>query len=125
MNGIAALYEWTLASSPAMSSRSSGKSSVGDQLGFVSARPAVVEPGCASARLEIFGEVEPVLDTAHAEVIPAGGSDGATMNVTRIYEYWWTMGTLAAANRSTGICSKAERDSISGIDSKMWPRATT
>jgi hypothetical protein len=42
--------------------------------------------------LEIFGEVEPALDMAHAEVVPAGGSDGATTSVTPIYEYWWTIG---------------------------------
>ena len=42
--------------------------------------------------LEVFGEVEPALDVAHAEVIPAGGSDAATTNATPIYEYWWTIG---------------------------------
>jgi hypothetical protein len=42
--------------------------------------------------LEVFGEVEPVLDMAHAEVIPAGGLSAATTNATPIYEYWWTLG---------------------------------
>ena len=42
--------------------------------------------------LEVFGEAEPALDMAHAEVIPAGGSDAAMTNATPIYEYWWTIG---------------------------------
>jgi hypothetical protein len=42
--------------------------------------------------LEVLGEAEPALDMAHAEVIPAGGSDAATTNATPIYEYWWTIG---------------------------------
>ena len=42
--------------------------------------------------LEVFGEVEPALDIAHAEVIRAGESDAATTNATPIYEYWWTIG---------------------------------
>ena len=33
-----------------------------------------------------------MLDMAHAEVIPAGGSDAATTHGTPIYEYWWTIG---------------------------------
>ena len=42
--------------------------------------------------LEVLGEVEPMLDLAHAEVIPAGGVDPARTNATPIYEYWWTIG---------------------------------
>lgn len=42
--------------------------------------------------LEVFGETEPALDMAHAEVIPAGGSGAATTSATPIYEYWWTIG---------------------------------
>lgn len=42
--------------------------------------------------LEIFGEAEPVLDMAHAEVLPPGGADAQTTTATPIYEYWWTMG---------------------------------
>jgi hypothetical protein len=42
--------------------------------------------------LEVFGEAEPMIDMAHAEVIPAGGSDAATTSATPIYEYWWTIG---------------------------------
>ena len=42
--------------------------------------------------LEVFGEAEPALDMAHAEVVPAGGSDAATTTATPIYEYWWTIG---------------------------------
>jgi hypothetical protein len=42
--------------------------------------------------LEVFGEVEPILDVAHAEVIPAGQSDATTTAATPVYEYWWTIG---------------------------------
>ena len=42
--------------------------------------------------LEVFGEGEPALDMAHAEVVPAAASDAATTTVTPIYEYWWTIG---------------------------------
>jgi hypothetical protein len=42
--------------------------------------------------LEVFGEAEPLLDMAHAEVIPVGGSVAASANPTPIYEYWWTIG---------------------------------
>jgi len=42
--------------------------------------------------LEVFGEVNPALDVAHAEVISPGGSDATTTNATPIYEYWWTIG---------------------------------
>jgi hypothetical protein len=42
--------------------------------------------------LEVFGEAEPALDMAHAEVVPAGKSDAATASATPIYEYWWTIG---------------------------------
>jgi hypothetical protein len=42
--------------------------------------------------LEVFGEAEPVLDMAHAEVLPAGGSTAQTMTPTPIYQYWWTVG---------------------------------
>jgi hypothetical protein len=42
--------------------------------------------------LEVFGEAEPVLDMAHAEVMPVGGSAAASASPTPIYEYWWTIG---------------------------------
>jgi hypothetical protein len=42
--------------------------------------------------LEVFGEAQPVLDMAHAEVIPVGGSAAASASATPIYEYWWTIG---------------------------------
>jgi hypothetical protein len=42
--------------------------------------------------LEVFGEAEPLLDMAHAEVIPIGDSTAATARPTPIYEYWWTIG---------------------------------
>jgi hypothetical protein len=42
--------------------------------------------------LEVFGEAEPVLDMAHAEVIPAGSSTAASASSTPVYEYWWTIG---------------------------------
>lgn len=42
--------------------------------------------------LEVFGETEPMLDTAHTQVIPAGGSATASTSSTPVYEYWWTIG---------------------------------
>ena len=42
--------------------------------------------------LEVFGEAEPLLDMAHAQVVPAGGSAAASASPTPIYEYWWTIG---------------------------------
>jgi hypothetical protein len=42
--------------------------------------------------LEVFGEVEPLLDMSHAEVIPVGGSAATRATSTPIYEYWWTIG---------------------------------
>lgn len=43
---------------------------------------------------EVFGETSPLLDTAYAEVVPAGPSDGAEQPVQSapVYEYWWTIG---------------------------------
>lgn len=43
---------------------------------------------------EVFGETSPVLDTAYAEVVPAGASEGAaqTTQLAPVYEYWWTIG---------------------------------
>lgn len=42
--------------------------------------------------LEVFGEAEPLLDMAHAEVILAGHAEAASTTSTPIYEYWWTIG---------------------------------
>lgn len=42
--------------------------------------------------LEVLGESEPLLDMAHAEVIPTGGTTAATASVTPVYEFWWTIG---------------------------------
>jgi len=42
--------------------------------------------------LEVFGEAEPLLDMAHAEVIPPGGATAASTSSTPVYEYWWTIG---------------------------------
>ncbi|MHB8657707.1 MAG: hypothetical protein ACYC91_07085 [Solirubrobacteraceae bacterium] len=43
---------------------------------------------------EVFGETSPLLDTAYAEVVPAGPSDGAGQPAQSapVYEYWWTIG---------------------------------
>ena len=44
---------------------------------------------------EVFGETSPVINTAYAEVIPAGTSDDADAQSTSpapVYEYWWTIG---------------------------------
>ena len=42
--------------------------------------------------LEVFGEIEPVLDMTHAEVLPPGRSAAQTTAATPVYEYWWTIG---------------------------------
>lgn len=42
--------------------------------------------------LEAFGEAQPLLDMAHAEVLPAAGSAADTISSTPVYEYWWTIG---------------------------------
>jgi hypothetical protein len=42
--------------------------------------------------LEVYGETSPVLDTALAEVIPAGKGDPETSSPAPVYEYWWTLG---------------------------------
>lgn len=44
---------------------------------------------------EIFGETSPLLDTAYAEVVPAGSGEDASAQSTQpapVYEYWWTIG---------------------------------
>lgn len=47
--------------------------------------------------LEVFGETSPVLDTAVAEVIPAGKADPQSSSPAPVYEYWWTLGHPGAA----------------------------
>jgi hypothetical protein len=47
--------------------------------------------------LEVFGETSPVLDTALAEVLPAGAADAVTSSPAPVYEYWWTLGHPGAA----------------------------
>ena len=42
--------------------------------------------------LEFFGETEPQLDEAYAEVVPAGGTDPKDIADAPVYEYWWTLG---------------------------------
>jgi hypothetical protein len=46
---------------------------------------------------ELYGETSPVLDTALAEVIPAGAADPITASPAPVYEYWWTLGHPGAA----------------------------
>jgi hypothetical protein len=44
---------------------------------------------------EVFGETTPLMDTAYAEVVPAGSSSDANTATTQsapVYEYWWTIG---------------------------------
>jgi hypothetical protein len=46
---------------------------------------------------EVFGETSPTLDTAYAEVVPAGAAadaDAAAQSTSSaaVYEYWWTIG---------------------------------
>jgi hypothetical protein len=47
--------------------------------------------------LELYGETSPVLDTALAEVLPAGKADPVTASPAPVYEYWWTLGHPGAA----------------------------
>lgn len=47
--------------------------------------------------LEVFGETSPVLDTALAEVLPAGAADPQTTSPAPVYQYWWTLGHPGAA----------------------------
>lgn len=47
--------------------------------------------------LEVFGETSPVLDTASAEVVPAGKADAVSTSSAPVYEYWWTLGHPGAA----------------------------
>jgi hypothetical protein len=49
-------------------------------------------PARAPYYLELYGETSPVLDTALAEVIPAGAADPVTASPAPVYEYWWTLG---------------------------------
>lgn len=46
---------------------------------------------------EVFGETSPILDTASAEVIPAGKADAVSASPAPVYEYWWTLGHPGAA----------------------------
>lgn len=44
---------------------------------------------------EVFGETSPILDTAYAEVVPAGSAADAAAQSTSsapVYEFWWTIG---------------------------------
>lgn len=48
----------------------------------------------SSYYLELFGETRPTLASNYAEVLPVGPLNGnpQTVQVTPIYEYWWTIG---------------------------------
>lgn len=41
--------------------------------------------------LEVCGETSPVLDTASAEVMPAGKDAAVSSASAPVYEYWWTL----------------------------------
>ncbi len=41
---------------------------------------------------ELYGEANPLVDEAHAEVIPSGGTDPKNVADAPVYEYWWTIG---------------------------------
>jgi hypothetical protein len=62
--------------------------------------------------LEISGETSPVLDSATAEVVPAGKVDAESASSAPVYEYWWTLGHPGAAplqQESTDIMSRPSR----------------
>jgi len=51
--------------------------------------------GAEAFYFEIFGETSPVVDTAIAEVVPAGATPGSAAQSAQpapVYEYWWTIG---------------------------------
>lgn len=64
--------------------------------------------------LEFFGETSPVLDTAFAEVVPAGKADPQTSSSAPVYEYWWTLGHPGSAphrEQWAGVMGDAQADS--------------
>ena len=58
--------------------------------------------------LEVFGETTPIIDTAYAEVIPAGAADGSAERCASapVYEYWWTIGHPGHPGHLGGLLEK-------------------
>jgi hypothetical protein len=58
--------------------------------------------------LELFGETSPIIDTAYAEVIPAGTSDADAQRTSAapLYEYWWTIGHPGHPHHRGGLLDK-------------------
>src|SRR3984885_14988605 len=58
--------------------------------------------------LEVFGETTPTIDTAYAEVIPAGAADGSAERCASapVYEYWWTIGHPGHPGHRGGLLEK-------------------
>ena len=61
--------------------------------------------------LELFGEARPALDTAYAEVVPAGAGADAPQTVASapVYEYWWTIGHPGHPEHRGGFLERAAR----------------
>jgi hypothetical protein len=68
--------------------------------------------------LEVFGETGPLIDTAYAEVVPAGAVDGTTRTTVPapIYEYWWTIGHPGQADQRGGFLDHIRRPN------NLWER---
>jgi hypothetical protein len=67
--------------------------------------------------LEVFGETSPVLDTALAEVIPAGKDSPQASSPAPVYEYWWTLGHPGAAphrEQWAGVMGPGQADDQGG-----------
>jgi hypothetical protein len=66
--------------------------------------------------LELVGETRPLLDTAYAEVIPAGpGGAAETVHPAPVYEYWWTIGHGGVVGRKRRFSRLFGRD-----DKEIW-----
>ncbi|MGH2515148.1 MAG: hypothetical protein ACRDHP_05785 [Ktedonobacterales bacterium] len=62
--------------------------------------------------LEVFGETTPLVDRAHAEVLPAATdrNDPALAQPGPIYQYWWTIGHSAKDEQVAHTWSKLQDD---------------
>jgi hypothetical protein len=55
---------------------------------------------------ELFGETNPLVDTAFAELAPAGAEPARTVDTAQpapVYEYWWTIGHPGHRPEQTGL----------------------
>jgi hypothetical protein len=68
--------------------------------------------------LELVGETSPSVDTAYAQIVPAGASSGAPQSATAapVYEYWWTIGHPGHPHHQGGFLER-----VLGPDN-LWER---